>query len=467
MVRSVITATEQPSLEVGTYVHGFLEAAPWVRRRVETVRFLDAQTVKRSVTLDIGMAEVCAAAPIPPLVESRPLVPLTLMRKDLLMNFDLRGRSGAALPVVPREVDAYMAWSALAQSASTALGLDVATRYPGISRHLREIAWCFPDDDDSVDLRAEDLNTWNAHGFVDDELRTWEDLVADPGFQKVLRDFTFGFLLVTQLEVGPHLEIVKLTYRQNIDPKLYVAESIGLAPIELDIDMPGLALDRGHHVRVEAPAGLVLTDVGIFRLIEARDAAADPADGPTPRVFSYQKRADAEWAEVYTAPPAGRADDHVLAVHMSVSLSGFLRSAWLATLFTVALLVISRLRLNDVEQAIDSRAGAAVAIALIGPSLLSAYLVRPDEHAITSRLIRPLRYAVAACALVGYAGAGIVALAGGDSELETQFNVLVAVAGALAAYVSLVLWRTSSDIRRALKRSTTVTDQIVDVSVEP
>src|SRR5688500_2897621 len=101
--------TTVPDPGIASYVDSFLRDAPWLRRRVETVRFLDIDTVVRRTTLDVGVADVQQATAACPVFPDRPLVPLAMIKKDLLVDFDLRDRGGGALAVVPRDVDTFFA----------------------------------------------------------------------------------------------------------------------------------------------------------------------------------------------------------------------------------------------------------------------------------------------------------------------------------------------------------------------
>ncbi len=161
---SVLTCrTDTPNPDLGAYVHAFLLDAPWLRRRVETVSFLDVDTVLRRNTLDVGIAEVREATTRAPMYPQRPLVPLAVLRKDLLLDFDLRDRHGSALAVAPRDVDACFATSALCTEASKVLGVELfdhnrSAPLTDIVQHLNSITFRFPHPEDRPDSAA--LRSW-------------------------------------------------------------------------------------------------------------------------------------------------------------------------------------------------------------------------------------------------------------------------------------------------------------------
>ena len=78
-------------------VDALVKDAGWVRRRVDTVRFVDSATLARSVTLDLDLAQVREAAVAAGFPTHAVPVPLAVLRKGLLLDFDLRDASGEAL----------------------------------------------------------------------------------------------------------------------------------------------------------------------------------------------------------------------------------------------------------------------------------------------------------------------------------------------------------------------------------
>ena len=88
----------------------------WVGRRVETVTFLDPDTVRRQVSVDFTVPEL----PIifePDGGRSLQLLPLALLRKRRLTHFDLRDETGKTLPLITGRANGALAASALAEAA--------------------------------------------------------------------------------------------------------------------------------------------------------------------------------------------------------------------------------------------------------------------------------------------------------------------------------------------------------------
>lgn len=438
--------TDLPDQALARYVDSFLQRAPWLRRRVETVAFIDVDTVVRRTTLDVGTSEVELASNGCPIFPDRPLVPLAMLKKDLLVDFDLRDRQGGALAVVPRDVDSFFAWSTLCVEAERVLGTEVLVASAPVATRLRELAFNFPHPGDEPYDAA--LRSWETPpGWTDPDRSVWRALLEDEPFVRLLRDFTFNFILMTQLETGSAIQLVKFSYQQHLPYSgLLLLERLGVRATELDIVAPAVGWARSYHLRIEAPQDLTLTDVALFRIQREHVSTPVPAE-------SYEARIGAESAQVYTTSSIEPAD-HVVAVTMRVPVVGYLRAVWLTSVATAVILVTGRCFIGRVETAMQQRADAAVALLLVAPSLLAAYLVRPGEHAIASRLLRPIRYAVALTGCLSYLVAALLVLGWRGSTLQMAWTVIASVALVIAIALTVVVCLTQKDLTEAATLAT-------------
>lgn len=233
-----------PDSALGSFVDSFLTDAPWVRRRVETVSFVDVDTVRRQTTLDIDTAQLQVRASGCPFFEDRALAPLAILSKELLMNFDLRDRHGAALPVAPRQVDSFMALSALAGAARAVLGHARLPDLPRVVERLRQLTYDFPDEGD--DPFESMVGSWAVPDvWTPVEKEAWSNLLGDESFSRLLRDFTFHFLLVTQVPTDVPTHIVKFSYEEFLPLSgLSVREAVGLDPAILPFRAPAVGWAR-------------------------------------------------------------------------------------------------------------------------------------------------------------------------------------------------------------------------------
>lgn len=369
-----------------------------------------------------------------------------MIKKDLLVDFDLRDREGGALAVVPRDVDAFFAWSALCADAYRVLGADVLAASETVAKHLHSLAFAFPHPAD--EFYSAVLRSWELpQGWGDVDRQVWRALEGDEQFVRLLREFTFNFILMTQLEIGSAIQIVKFSYQQHLPySELLLSERLGVRATELAIVAPSVGWARSYHMRIEAPQDLVLTDVVLVRV--ERDETVTPSAAE-----SYEAKLSAESAQVYTTSTM-RPAEHVVGVTMRVPVVGYLRAIWLTSVATAIVLAVGRWQIERVEAAIQQRADAAVALLLVAPSLLAAYLVRPGEHAIASRLLRPIRYAIAGAGSLSYVAAALLVLGWTGDRLRIAWLVLAAMSVAIAVAVSAVVGLTRRDINAAAEAMT-------------
>ena len=83
----------------------------WVHRRVETLDVVSAEVVRRQVSVDFTLP-----GPLRPALEvgeGQCLVPLAVLRKQILRHFDLRDEAEEAVPVVARDHTMLLAGAAL------------------------------------------------------------------------------------------------------------------------------------------------------------------------------------------------------------------------------------------------------------------------------------------------------------------------------------------------------------------
>ncbi len=429
------------SPEIGAFVHRFLQDAPWLRRRVETVSFVDVDTVERRTTLDIDIEKLKKAGADCPMDVAYPIVPVGLLRKDLLVEFDLRDRSGGALAVAPRLVDTYFAWSALCVSAEAVLGQPLENRSAAVAIRLRELAFDFPKSSD--DLYDDFLDSWELPStWVEADHDTWRALLENDTFSRLLRDFTFNFILLTQVGTDSHLQIVKYSYQQYLPyTELWLRERLGLRATELAVVAPSVGWGCSYHLRFEAPPEIALTEVGLFRIQREQIRSPGPAE-------SYDARMGAESVQVYTTSTI-EPGEHVVAVSMRVAILGHLRAMWLTSLAMAAVLIAGRTLLTRLDIATQNRSDAAIALLLVAPSLVAAYLVRPGEHVMVSRLLRPIRYGLAAGACLNYVGAAVLVLGWQGGGLSTTWTIIAVASGAIAVAISLVVLLTKRDLDSA------------------
>jgi hypothetical protein len=408
------------------------------------------------MTLDISMREIEKASKGCPMYSDRPLVPLAFMKKELLASFNLRNGSGTSIPVVPRNVDTFFSWSFLCVEASHCLGVSLEGLPKAVMRHLREIAFTFPDDAD--DVYSKSVRTWRTPSYWPPKTNeVWRKLIDDTRFNRFLRDFTFNYLLITQVQSKPATQLIKFSHQQFLSyNKITRSEALGLAAAEFPIDAPSVGWGRSYHLQVEPPSELAVTALQLFRAMDVDGATPLPAD-------TYEARIGYGVAQIHTTDSL-KAGDYLLSIQMRVAIPGYLRALWLSTLLAASVLGLGDVFLGRLQTAASTKTEAAVALLLVVPSLVLAYLVRPGEHEVASRLLRNLRYlAGLAGALTYFSGAALV-LGWQGQTLRIIWSVGVFLVALIAVFVTAAIRRASVDIADASEYvGSTVTQYVVAI----
>ena len=153
---------------------------------------------------------------------------------------------------------------------------------------------------------------------------------------------------------------------------------------------------------------------------------------------------------------------------MRIAIPGYLRSLWLSTVIAALLLVFGEIYLHRLQTAAQSRAEAAVALLLVAPSLITAYLVRPGEHAIASSLMRILRYIGGISGLLTYAAAAVLVLGYKNESLRHIWICLTGLAIFDACIFTIGINETRRDIKSVGNLiGWTFQDNVIEVPIDP
>lgn len=198
---------------------------------------------------------------------------------------------------------------------------------------------------------------------------------------------------------------------------------------------------RSYHLRVECPPDLAFLDIDLLREAGAEDLQEGTED-------EYHARTGPDYAQMYSTARLETAD-HTATVEVRVPFVGYLRAIWITSMFTAGVFLAGQVWLERLSGAADAQADAAVALLLVGPSILAAYLVRPGEHAIATRLLRPARYAIACAGLLSYVGAGCIVFGVRDAHLAVIWTILSSIAVLIAGFMSFIVVRTRKELADA------------------
>ena len=251
----------------------------WVNRRVETFTFVDANTVRRHMSVDLTLRPGRALGPA-----STVLVPLMLLVKHDLRNLDVRGPDGHPLPVL-----------------NTAQNGEVAVH--GLATVLRGLVAGLPDGqpDKSVDENAlSQIVHDESHaggiagthladgGALNRQLRHVQDLDVRAPIETLIRDLESSFMLLVPLPYTPDARVVcKLSYDATIQPlpantaaRVYtranrIVSSFGLTGRVEYFDNLAVGLARSYHAEAVPPSDAFVAEAA---LTVRRDGASEDED---------------------------------------------------------------------------------------------------------------------------------------------------------------------------------------------
>lgn len=418
-----------------------LKFPDWVTRRVEQAVYLDDTTVRWRVSVTFrfpepdffeGTVKISAGQKI--------YVPLVLLRKTPLTDFDARGEDGRALPVLASKRNSQVSedgmikivWS-LAESVGRQ-GLSDST-----VQLIRTVVSSSPD-------RAEPM--------LRDALSAGElaEVLAEENeYRALMHDLATSFMLLTPCWYEPGRErVIKYAYAAPLpwrrNPRNFAA-IFGWADFLSKLDGLGLGSAGSYHIEVEAPSDVLLASARVIGLYMDRERDVRvplrlDRDGDNPRVNLHAvrpserrwkfARATAKYRKIHfwkrwcvEKPKLGpepqdrvkaaqearptrveRDDQGYAQVWFRNEIAGVFAAAVAISVLTCLLLWGVRSRLVDV----DGQTGAAILLAL--PVLAAGYLIRPGEHAFATRLlagVRALTLIVSVCALLvaGLLAAGL------------------------------------------------------------
>lgn len=381
----------------------------------------------------------------------RPLIPFAIISKGLTAPFDLNDGCGCSLPLVARDVDSYFAWSLLCLEASRVLDSALDQLPQPISELLKTFATSFPNEEAPDDLTRDPSGVRLDLRLSTNDYAVWEKLTSDPSFENVLRDLTAQFLLIAEMPhdvVDSEIVLVQATYREALkfDPTLSdkLLEGLGIFPSRFDVPIPRVGWGRSQHVVFDAPESVFITDAFIFQ--------DDPVvEEDSPDRARYERRLSPATAQLHSSMDTARKGSYTAQVHMRVLDEGYFRAVILSALLAYLVQLLGFLNLQRLVNASHTDAEAAVALILVAPSIIAAYLIKPGEHIIASRMLRWPRYSAGVAGILTYGSAGALVLHFSIAQIRIYWLVSVLISGVLTVFTCVAFDLSSRDIATARK----------------
>jgi hypothetical protein len=415
----VMGLTRADRTRVGRRVAFLLVTMPrWVARRVESISFHDDETVRRRVSIDLAVPRVASLRPR--LGRRAELVPLAYVLKARLRNFDLRDERGAAVPALTRTENGEVAVAVLEYWANLVLGRQVEDDVMGDIEALAYVG----EDEPPVMLE---------HLFRRDgpSPATRYLLAQDATFVGLASRLSRSFILITPLDSAtPSRRVFKFAYDEMLDlgqrtPSRRLAESMSWRATRINLPVPGVLAAASYHLDVAAPAELVISRA---RLVTESGTALDEDPEPTRRAHLAIQLQPAEAAA---------------SIEISAPRDGIIRASLLTALLTSVVLTGGAFRLSALESV---REGVATVLVSV-PALIAAYLARPGEHALASRLLFGVRIAVLSSGVLSFAASGLLLVGPGGVAREATWWCLTGISWLVTALL-LVSFTVPKEVRR-------------------
>ena len=364
--------------------------------------------MRRRVSVDFLVPGEAISPGKPP-----PVLPLALLEKRPLVDFDLEDESGESLSVLTRQENGFVAWSAMARiaqfEAATAFGPD--KKLPSsLLGDLKIVAGGAP--------RAAFEALQRLGGEEDRALRAV--LHDSQFFMSLALSLADGFLLLTRANDRPGTtRIVKFSYAQELEfppetrRERFIAR-MGFAAAEYGFWIPAVGESESYHFEFQAPPGLEVAASELVVLLQHPETESDERfnvdgapgdnddDDDTP-FDAFPGRLVGPLAHVYVSdvPP-----EHVgiARIWLRPPLEGLLRAALASTL--LATMIFLFFMWDDRIKEVEGNGPGGLLLAI--PSLVAAFLVRQNEHRLATNLFAGIRAATAASGLMAYAGAILI-----------------------------------------------------------
>ena len=383
----------------------------WIHRRKETITIIDETALRRQVSVDFTLPDSFDGLDLGPSVKEPPggepvyCPPLFVLPKapSNLMAFDLQDEAGVSLPLMTRHDNGRISAETLVELARFVYERTNRSDLLKISLEdrLRRIAET--DDPDS-------MGPLRLIGATEDDPDHSQlgSLCADGAFKWWLRTLGHSSIVVVPYrDPTVRRKIFRLSYQQPIAYALPVFGRLGWTDYRVAIDSSWIDA-RNFHLEAEAPAGTRITSA---TLVDDEAAPAVSDGGFLRRVHLYRR--DAERAGAATTT-----------LSLRVNGQGFVGGAMLASMLVTAAIAACLYY----SQNIAKNPTSAPALLLLLPGLIASYVARPDQHALTTRLLSSARWLLLATGAIAYVCAAAVGLGGGAAKtglaLDHRTNVL-------------------------------------------
>jgi len=341
----------------------------WIHRIVESVSFIDAQTIRRARSFDFTVPEGT------PQLDGRTIVPLALLARRVLSELDVCDDSGRRLPLLTStqngDVSAALLW-AIAEEG----GIDDPEFLAALSR----------------------LPTREG-GDLDHVLTLLNHRHAGQEVIDLARALSTGFMVYALCDTPPgHRSLIKLAYSEPLESagaRRDLSQLLGWAPLEVAFEVRAAGEAASYHFEVTAPTG------GVVRAASLAVATEDQHDVPNLPANQVAQSDDAGRLVHLHLNSVPRTSAGKVLAQVVPTRAGWLANAAFAAWSTAVILVAAYVTRGRLSASPDS----SVTLLLVSNGLISAVLGRPLSHDLTAVISRGPRRIALAAAVSSYTAA--------------------------------------------------------------
>jgi hypothetical protein len=241
-----------------------------------------------------------------------------------------------------------------------------------------------------------------------------EELSNSEAFRK-FRELAYMFSVYSPV-IGffnerPKNRLVKLVYDEPTNviskPKGWIRRGLGVKAEQYFVGLPEIGAAQSHHVEIEVPSELEVNAVGLigrryeeFAMPDGKKSDAGPDD------FYVRQIGCNPIGSIYMPSPQGRRVGSAW-VKLRTRRNGFVLGALVAS--GIIALVLGLFTLVEPALIRGERPEGTVAVLLLVPALLAAFVANPSEHSLTARLLLFARFALVINGLLPF-GAAVLLL---------------------------------------------------------
>lgn len=400
----------------------------WVSRRVETFTFIDANTVRRRMSVDLTLRPSARLGP-----DNTVLVPLMLLVKRDLRNLDVRGPSDEPLPVLNTSQNGEVAVTGLAAVLRGLVGHLCEGHSDKVVEEsaLGEVVFDETGAGGIADRHLAD------GGALNKQLRHIEDRDLRAPVEDLVRDLEGSSMLLVPLSYTPGARVIcKVSYDAAIQPlsaptlaRLYtranrIVSGFGVAGRVEYFDNLAVGLGQSYHAEAIPPRDAYVAEAALT----VRRAGAPEDDEPILDNHAFRPHLR---AQVKARGDTGK---------LSLIIHARRQELIVPLAFSSALIALVLAFFPSHVYRLNPETFAAV---LLVPFALSAYYIRSQENSYVTGMLLGARCVAALPLLAAIYALTLTALGvvppRKDATLSSRFLVEIRIPFLVAATATILL----------------------------